>query len=378
MQLPLTTLLLLAALSALTSAQRLAGPNPNTVDEYDYEDGGLPARPQPQPRSYAPNQPRLSATQPRPTPVPILKQINRHNDDGSYTYGFEGADGSFKIETKLVTGEVMGKYGYVDDSGKVRVVEYGANKYGFQPAGEGITVAPPTLVDETRVPKAGGRQQPGSHLSHLSIGAQTPSLESQEDIYDDGQYYEEPATAAPLRAGPVRALRPQTQAIPRPRAQTPQYFENSFSAPSAPARSSPIQNNFAQFTQTTSFASSPSLSAARPLPAPRYSSASSLGPAPARAQVPGAAPVGPTYRALPAAPAPVREQHPQQAQALFVPQSQLPGLGQHYAPAAPAPAPLPRRPAHSGSGGLLDQLARDYALPQNAAQPLVDTSFGVY
>lgn len=73
----------------------------------------------------------------------------RHNEDGSYTYGYEGADGSFKIETKLTTGEVMGKYGYVDDVGKVRVVEYGANRYGFMPAGEGITVAPPTLVDET-------------------------------------------------------------------------------------------------------------------------------------------------------------------------------------------------------------------------------------
>lgn len=44
----------------------------------------------------------------------------RHNEDGSYTYGFEGADGSFKIETKAQTGEVKGKYGYVDETGKVR------------------------------------------------------------------------------------------------------------------------------------------------------------------------------------------------------------------------------------------------------------------
>ena len=54
-----------------------------------------------------------------------------------------------KIETKLANGDVKGKYGFVDDSGKVRVVEYGADQYGFQPSGEGITVAPPTLVDET-------------------------------------------------------------------------------------------------------------------------------------------------------------------------------------------------------------------------------------
>lgn len=55
------------------------------------------------------------------TPVPILKQINRHNEDGSYSYGYEAADGSFKIETKYQTGEVYGKYGYVDDLGKVNI-----------------------------------------------------------------------------------------------------------------------------------------------------------------------------------------------------------------------------------------------------------------
>lgn len=73
--------------------------------------------------------------------VAILKQINRHNEDGSYTYGYEASDGSFKIETKTANGEVKGKYGYVDETGKVRMVEYGANKFGFQPSGEGITVS---------------------------------------------------------------------------------------------------------------------------------------------------------------------------------------------------------------------------------------------
>lgn len=79
--------------------------------------------------------------------VAILKQINRHNEDGSYTYGYEASDGSFKIETKAANGEVKGKYGYVDETGKVRMVEYGANKFGFQPSGEGITVAPINFND---------------------------------------------------------------------------------------------------------------------------------------------------------------------------------------------------------------------------------------
>lgn len=49
---------------------------------------------------------------------------------------------------------MSGKYGYVDDVGKLRVVEYGANKYGFQPSGEGITVPSPTLVELNEEPAA--------------------------------------------------------------------------------------------------------------------------------------------------------------------------------------------------------------------------------
>ncbi|XP_060523526.1 actin-binding protein WASF2-like isoform X2 [Cylas formicarius] len=116
------------------------------AQDFDFSPLQLP--PRPAPPKVKPNYSGPSSA-PRPTPVPILKQIDRHNEDGSYTYGYESADGSFKIETKLPTGEVKGKYGYVDDVGKIRVIEYGATKYGFEPAGEGITVAPPTLVDET-------------------------------------------------------------------------------------------------------------------------------------------------------------------------------------------------------------------------------------
>lgn len=76
------------------------------------------------------------AQQQRQEPVPILKQISKQNDDGSYSFGYEGGDGSFKIETKYPDGSVQGKYGYVDDSGKVREVEYGASsKRGFEPQG---------------------------------------------------------------------------------------------------------------------------------------------------------------------------------------------------------------------------------------------------
>jgi hypothetical protein len=98
------------------------------------------------------------------TPIPILRQINKHNDDGSYSYGYEGGDGSFKIETKYANGEVYGKYGYVDTDGQLREIEYGATKRGFEPVGTGITVPPPTLDNNNNV-----------------------------DYDDDGQYHEDPA-----------------------------------------------------------------------------------------------------------------------------------------------------------------------------------------
>ena len=33
-------------------------------------------------------------------PVPILRSLDQQNPDGSYTYGYEGADGTYKIETR--------------------------------------------------------------------------------------------------------------------------------------------------------------------------------------------------------------------------------------------------------------------------------------
>ena len=67
--------------------------------------------------------------------VAILKQINRVNDDGSYTFGYEAADGSFKIETRDVLGHVKGMFGYIDEHGNLKRVSYSAaNGTGFSQA----------------------------------------------------------------------------------------------------------------------------------------------------------------------------------------------------------------------------------------------------
>lgn len=48
------------------------------------------------------------------------------------------------------------------------------------------------------------------------------------------------------------------------------------------------------------------------------------------------------------------------------------------APQFAAPAPRPNPVTRQSGGGVLDQLAKDYALPQGGAAPLHDISFGYY
>ncbi|XP_017781562.1 PREDICTED: translation initiation factor IF-2-like [Nicrophorus vespilloides] len=305
--------------------------------EYEYQTGARPAPSRIQ-SGFS------GAAQPKPTPVPILKQINRHNEDGSYTYGYEGADGSFKIETKLPSGDVKGKYGYIDDTGKVRVVEYGATKYGFEPSGEGITVAPPTLVDET----------------------------TKDGLIQDE--YNQPQPARQRAPAP----RPSFDSF---QAQAPQYKP----AP-APARQVP-QANF-EFSQprpapTRAFAPAP---APRPAPRPVQQSFSFASPAPIEEDnydAPSPRPLPKITYAQPA-PQPRPQYTPQQfapapaaTQAISRPQYSAPAP----APAAPRPqysAPRPVASPNRQVGGVLDQLAKDYALPQGGAAALHDISFGYY
>merc|ERR1712046_97870 len=81
------------------------------------------------------------------TPVPILRYIDRQNTDGSYTFGFVGADGTCKLETRHPDGRVKGKYGYFDPEGVFREATYGAEAgRGFEPKIDGLELPPPTIV----------------------------------------------------------------------------------------------------------------------------------------------------------------------------------------------------------------------------------------
>nr|CAH7756651.1 unnamed protein product [Callosobruchus chinensis] len=57
-------------------------------------------------------------------PVQTIRNYSKVNDDGSFTFGYEAADGSFKEETRGTDCVVRGKYGYVDPDGNKREFTY--------------------------------------------------------------------------------------------------------------------------------------------------------------------------------------------------------------------------------------------------------------
>ncbi|XP_072765526.1 uncharacterized protein [Anoplolepis gracilipes] len=93
--------------------------NQAAEDEYDSVAVYQPrARALPSPRSKD----ALHAS--KPPPVQTIRNYNKVNDDGSFTFGYEAADGSFKEETRGVDCVVRGKYGYIDPDGNKREFSY--------------------------------------------------------------------------------------------------------------------------------------------------------------------------------------------------------------------------------------------------------------
>lgn len=71
----------------------------------------------------ATRQARVKETSREP-PVQTIRNYSKVNDDGSFTFGYEAADGSFKEETRGTDCVVRGKYGYVDPDGNKREFTY--------------------------------------------------------------------------------------------------------------------------------------------------------------------------------------------------------------------------------------------------------------
>lgn len=102
----------------------------------------------------------------------IVKRIKKINPDGSYTIGYEADDGSFKIESRDVLGNVKGTYGFVDDEGEIKRVSYSSSN-----ASEGFPHQPqlfpaPSVVQ--RIPKSTTFKPITSTTSTIAPSATTP------------------------------------------------------------------------------------------------------------------------------------------------------------------------------------------------------------
>lgn len=162
------------------------------------------------------------------TPVPILKQINRQNYDGSYSYGYEAADGSFKLEVKLPNGEVYGKYGYRDEQGQLREIKYGAGDRGFEPTGNDIHVPPPTLSKEYLKEEKVRKKKPQFVIQpqQENYVKPRPQFNTGPQQFDQPQQQYQPQYTPQPQYQPQ--YQPQAQYQPTPQ---PQYSSNAFKQP---------------------------------------------------------------------------------------------------------------------------------------------------
>ncbi|KAI9557622.1 hypothetical protein GHT06_017450 [Daphnia sinensis] len=108
------------------------------------------------------------------TNTEILGQISQHNDDGSYTFGYESADGSFRVENRDIDGFVTGKYGYIDPNGEVQEFEYVAGStngqsLGYQVRGTSLPEANRAKVFPTMYPSVSSVDQRNRDYAYMSV-----------------------------------------------------------------------------------------------------------------------------------------------------------------------------------------------------------------
>ena len=138
-----------------------------------------------------------------------------------------------QIETRYATGEVKGKYGYVDPTGALREVEYGASpERGFEPRAEGLVVAPPTLADDSDYDYVEPAAAPAAPAF---VPTPAPARSSNGGQFQNFAPRQQDSRRVVIRKRPV-ASRPAPRPAPRPAARpAPEAPRSSFQAVPAQA-----------------------------------------------------------------------------------------------------------------------------------------------
>lgn len=267
---------------------------------------------------------------------------------------------------------MTGKYGYVDDSGKLRVVEYGANKYGFQPSGEGITVPSPTLVElrpdedeqdeEPRIPA----KRPSSSVKPTKPLVRNNNNRPESDV---GLYRPQQKQQQPLQPQPISVASDfddgewTAQPVVRPQQSAPSH-RPSTTATRPNKAIPPVSGSFRAVPVELSSNSDPSAS---------FQSVQDFG---GRSQMTGngrpaqTSTVDNSYQTFEEHQEPLTEP-PTLYQAVAKPTARRTGT------LASKPSSNYRTaPRQMRTSGVLDQLAEQYALPESRSPVSHDFSFG--
>lgn len=240
-----------------------------------------------QPRTRALPSPRSKDTihGSKAPPVQTIRNYNKVNDDGSFTFGYEAADGSFKEETRGTDCVVRGKYGYVDPDGNKREFTYVSGN----PCDPN---APKDQDDEELIKKQQEDDEPVGRANYPSIRPvarphrpnypsttqKTPTtiFHNEYQLDDDAsqELDDEPAPKVHLRPSAFR--RPQIVVAEEP-ASSPLYRPTPSSSPTlyrlattastpryAPTTSSPLRTHPTTYYQPIETSTRSAVTRARP------------------------------------------------------------------------------------------------------------------
>lgn len=161
---------------------------------------------------------------PREEPVATLERYSHKNEDGSFTFGYVAADGSFREETRGTDCITRGKYGYIDPEGVKREYSYTSGLACEE--GEGNeddlqNLEGERVIEDTVDPKERFRQTVSEQLTADQIPqAARPRRPIQRRPQEPAPASQEPAQDSQFaNFGAGRQNVPQRRPAPRPRPQ---------------------------------------------------------------------------------------------------------------------------------------------------------------
>merc|ERR1719471_2259836 len=214
-----------AALEALIATAQREDPEPPQPQVLEIEEiptqrlvevADQPARQRPRTRTTVPRrrpsrpqgerEDRRRPAGGREEPIATLERYSHKNEDGSFTFGYVGADGSFREETRGVDCITRGKYGYIDPDGVKREYTYTSGlpcEVGEDGDGDLQNLDVENSVEDTISARERFRQTQNEQLDNSQI----PAIRQQQiaDRQRSPQRGERPAARPRATAAPAPA-----------------------------------------------------------------------------------------------------------------------------------------------------------------------------